>query len=63
MTGKQNVRALVVTPPAPLPPPGDRLRIFLAGSIDGGQAPDWQADVITVLADWRCGHLQPSSRI
>lgn len=51
MTGHENGRALVITSPAPLPPPDDRLRIFLAGSIDGGQAPDWQGEVITALGD------------
>lgn len=35
-------RALVVIPPAPLPPSVGRPVIFLAGSIDNGNAPDWQ---------------------
>ena len=51
MTGAQTGGALVVTPPAPLPPKDGRLRIFLAGSIDKGEAPDWQSEVIAALAD------------
>lgn len=59
MTGVQTARALVMTPPAPLPPRDERLRIFLAGSIDRGQAPDWQGEVIAALADCDVVILNP----
>lgn len=59
MTGVQIGRALVVTSPAPLPPADSRLRIFLAGSIDKGEAPDWQGDVIAAIADCDAVILNP----
>lgn len=59
MTAPQTGRALVVTPPAPLPLKDDRLRIFLAGSIDKGEAPDWQSEVIAALADCNAIILNP----
>lgn len=40
-----------VTSPAPLPAADGRLRVFLAGSIDMGNAGDWQAQVQQALAD------------
>jgi len=51
MNGIVQGQALVVTPPAPLPISSDRPSIFLAGSIDQGGAPDWQAEIIAMLAD------------
>lgn len=51
MNGSVQGQALVVTPPAPLPIGNDRPSIFLAGSIDQGDAPDWQAEIIGLLAD------------
>jgi hypothetical protein len=46
-----------------LPPPDGRPRIFLAGSIDGGQAPDWQAAVSAALADCDVTILNPRRAI
>lgn len=43
-------KALVVRPPAPLPAPKGRPAIFLAGSIDNGEAIDWQGEMIAALA-------------
>jgi hypothetical protein len=34
--------AATITSPEPLPAKHDRPRIFLGGSIDMGNAPDWQ---------------------
>ena len=41
----------VVTSPQALPADDDRIRIFLAGSIDMGRSEDWQARVADELAD------------
>lgn len=49
--GSEKSRALVGIPPAPLPAPDGRPVVFLAGSIDGGDASDWQARVIAALSD------------
>lgn len=59
MTAPQTGGALVVTPPAPLPLKDGRLRIFLAGSIDKGEAPDWQSEVIAALVDCNAIILNP----
>jgi hypothetical protein len=43
--------ARVLKPPAPLPPGGGTPSVFLAGSIEMGQAEDWQTQVERALAD------------
>jgi hypothetical protein len=43
--------ATIYKPPAQLPPFSSRLSVFLAGSIEMGSAPDWQADLERSLAD------------
>jgi hypothetical protein len=43
--------ATIYKPPAQLPPFSSRLSVFLAGSIEMGSAPDWQADLEHSLAD------------
>lgn len=46
-----NVRIEVVTSPEALPTRHDRPRLFLGGSIDMGNARDWQAEMIRALRD------------
>jgi len=43
--------ATTYKPPASLPPKWQGYNVFLAGSIEMGAAPDWQADVENQLAD------------
>jgi hypothetical protein len=43
--------ATTYKPPAPLPPKWQGYSVFLAGSIEMGAAPNWQADVENQLAD------------
>lgn len=43
------VNSTVVTSPQPLPAKHDRPRVFLGGSIDMGNAPDWQKGMIEAL--------------
>jgi hypothetical protein len=43
--------ARVIKPPEPLPPAAGPPSVFLAGSIEMGQAEDWQAVVERALAD------------
>lgn len=50
---------MVIASPAPLPPAGGCPVLFLAGSIDQGNAPDWQAEVIAALADCDVTVLNP----
>lgn len=50
-------QAQTVYPPAPIPSKGPR--IFLAGSIEMGAAPDWQQQVIDALSDQSCIFLNP----
>ena len=38
---------------APNPWPKDAFSIFLAGSIDGGEAAPWQKHVVEALADYK----------
>lgn len=42
--------AATITSPEPLPAKHDRPRIFLGGSIDMGNAPDWQKGMIEALS-------------
>lgn len=44
-------RSVTVTSPQPLPDKDDRPRVFLGGSIDMGNAPDWQKQMAAALAD------------
>lgn len=47
-----------VTAPQPLPPAGG-LSVFLAGSIDMGEAPPWQRDVVGALSEPGLSILNP----
>ncbi|MEO1450044.1 MAG: nucleoside 2-deoxyribosyltransferase domain-containing protein, partial [Bacteroidota bacterium] len=49
-----------IYPPATIPAAGPK--IFLAGSIEMGQAPDWQQQIIDTLADQNCIWLNPRRR-
>lgn len=53
---------MVVTSPEKLPARHDRPWIFLGGSIDMGQAPDWQAQVIAAFVDRPVLLLNPRRR-
>lgn len=52
-------RTTVITSPEALPTSHDRLRLFLGGSIDMGNARDWQAEMIRALADSNLILLNP----
>lgn len=49
--------AHIIYPPHPIPAQG--AKVFLAGSIEMGQAPDWQQTVINALSDMKCVMLNP----
>lgn len=49
---------LLLTPPAPIPPLR-RPSVFLAGSIDMGDAPRWQDTLVAALADTELTVLNP----
>jgi len=49
----------ILKPPSPLEWDPSRFSIFLAGSIDNGAAPNWQADVESALAFWDPVILNP----
>ncbi len=49
----------IIGPPRALPPGNNSLSLFLAGSIDMGSAPDWQAAVIDLLHDRDITLLNP----
>lgn len=49
----------VVTSPQALPAAHDKPRVFLGGSIDMGKAVDWQAQMVTALADQDVVILNP----
>jgi hypothetical protein len=51
-------RTLIVSP-QDLPAPDSRPRLFLGGSIDMGNAPDWQAEMTASLADLDVVILNP----
>jgi hypothetical protein len=51
--------ARVIKPPTPLPPAAADASVFLAGSIEMGQAEDWQAVVERGLADLDIVILNP----
>lgn len=51
--------SLVVTSPEPLPAAQDRPRVFLGGSIDMGNAPDWQKGLIDALSSTNVVILNP----
>src|SRR5690349_11670139 len=51
--------ALVLKPPAPLQLTAARRSVFLAGSIEMGEAIDWQAHVTHALADLEVTILNP----
>jgi len=48
-----------ITSPDPLPAAHDRPRVFLGGSIDMGNAPDWQKGMIEALASDNVVILNP----
>ena len=52
-------RATVITSPQPITVEENRSTIFLAGSIEMGGAPDWQAQVIRELGDLDVVLLNP----
>lgn len=52
-------QAQLVTSPALLPTDHNKPRIFLGGSIDMGNAPNWQATVIEALSDEAVVLLNP----
>lgn len=52
-------RTEVVVSPQALPAPDQRPRLFLGGSIDMGNAPDWQAEMTRALADMNVVILNP----
>ncbi|GAA0635249.1 nucleoside 2-deoxyribosyltransferase domain-containing protein [Brevundimonas lenta] len=49
----------IVVSPQALPEPDGRPRLFLGGSIAGGDAPDWQAALIEALSDTDVVILNP----
>ena len=49
----------LVTSPDPLPAADQRPRLFLGGSIDMGNAPDWQAEMTHALSDMDVVILNP----
>lgn len=49
----------LVTSPQALPAPDQRPRLFLGGSIDMGNAPDWQAEMTRALSDTDVVILNP----
>ncbi|MEW6305690.1 MAG: nucleoside 2-deoxyribosyltransferase domain-containing protein [Verrucomicrobiota bacterium] len=51
--------AVVLKPPAPLPLPGGKPAVFLAGSIEMGTAEDWQTSLAQSLADLDIVILNP----
>src|SRR4051812_3494403 len=51
--------ARILKPPAPLELHADERSLFLAGSIEMGQAEPWQAEVERVLADEEAVILNP----
>lgn len=51
--------ARVLKPPAPLDLGDGERSVFLAGSIDMGQAEDWQAEVASALDDLDVAFLNP----
>lgn len=53
------VRVELVTSPEALPTRHDRPRLFLGGSIDMGNARDWQAEMIAALRDTNLVILNP----
>jgi len=58
-TGLTAKGAELVVSPRPLPAADDRPRLFLGGSIDMGNAPDWQAEMTRALSDLEIVILNP----